>query len=135
MNEGIGPQIIWPLVWVPVAALVGFLIDRGFFFRSINVYRRIGEVEQEPWWMGVCFPRYKASQIDVAIIPLNWILIYTWRFHYWLRSKPMDYIWKEFGEMYQERQKLQRENKALRMRLRMYEPSDPDADRRVEVAP
>lgn len=110
-------QIIWPLVWVPIAGLVSWLASNGFFYREISrkLHLRIDEGNIPPWWMGMCFPIYYASKTAYAIMPFNILLMWTWKALYWIRSKPVEFIWKEFGIMYTEVQDIKHDNKMLRM--------------------
>lgn len=114
--------MIWPLPLVPVAMLLSFLISNGFFYRKVrvNLWRNIGEMDMGPWWMGMCFPRYQATQIQVAIIPLNWIIMWTWKAYIWIMHEPTQFIWKEFGEMHKQVQDTKSENHKMRMEVDMW---------------
>lgn len=114
--------MIWPLVCVPVAALLSFLWSQGFFYRIIK-RRRIGELDREPWWMGVCFPLTKATGYEVAIIPFNLVLMYSCRFVTWLHGPPV-WLWKEAGEMQQENKKLKNENYKLLIDIQFWRKRD-----------
>lgn len=129
--------MIWPLPLVPAAALLSFLISKGFFYREVRLtlHRDIGELEMGPCWMGICFPRMHAARIQLAIFPLNLIIMYTWRFYLWLLHRPTEFIWVEYANMNKKYQEIRQKEHASRRMLQMYQRSGPDVGKDAHEVP